>query len=213
MMKSPVSSAAPAIQSPASSAAPATALPMSSAASTMPSPASVAQSPKSAMVASHPSSAMCSPRTAPATARPPTAATPAAPAATLAPVLQPFFSGAAATGVAGGAEGSGSWLREGVGTASGEAEAAATSGTGTNIAAPTLAPEGTFTEMNCPFALGCGTWIVLPGDPAGTLMQMVGPDSTIGFAGCFHAYGGRISRTLPVRMFFCFMSLKSAWYC
>mmetsp|Transcript_18786 Transcript_18786/g.33014 ORF Transcript_18786/g.33014 Transcript_18786/m.33014 type:complete len:222 (+) Transcript_18786:224-889(+) len=220
MMKSPVSSAAPTIHSPASSAAPATALPTSSAASTMASPASVATSPSSAIVASHPSSAMCSPRTAPATARPPTATTPAAPAATLAPVLQPFFVGAA-TGVASGAEGSRggaegsrdgvegpeSWPREGVGTASGEAEAMR--GTGTNIAAPTLAPAGTFTEMKCPLAFGCGTWSILPGDPGGTFMQMVGPDSIIGFSGCLNLCGGRISRNLPVCAFICFISLKS----
>mmetsp|Transcript_61436 Transcript_61436/g.97424 ORF Transcript_61436/g.97424 Transcript_61436/m.97424 type:complete len:221 (-) Transcript_61436:158-820(-) len=211
MMKSPASSAAPAIHSPASSAAPATASPTSSAAPEIASPASAATSPSSAMVASQPSSAMCSPRTAPATARPPTATTPAVPAATFAPVLQPpFFFSSSVAGAAGvGAAGVGP---DGVGASGTGVGKSSSLGIGTNIAAPTLALAGTFTAIYWPFLAGCGTWMHVPGDPGGTLMQKVGPASTMGFSGCFHLYGARISRDLPVRMFFWLMLAKSTWY-
>ena len=173
------------------------------------SPASAATSPSSAMVASQPSSAMCSPSTAPATARPPTATTPAVPAATFAPVLQPpFFFSSSVAGVGGAGVGP-----DGVGASGTGVGKSSSFGIGTSMAAPTLAFSGTFTAMNWPFFAGWGTWMHVPGEPGGTLMQKVGPASTMGFAGCFHLYGARISRDFPLRIFFWLMVLKSTWYC
>merc|ERR1711907_179056 len=125
----------------------------------MASPASVRPSPIASTVVSTPCSEMCSPNMTPPTAKAPTPATaPAAavPAATLPPVLQPelFFSACTGEPVA---------------------VTAASAGTGTNIACPAFALRGTFTAMNAPFTPGCGTWIVVPGDPGGTLMTVVGP--------------------------------------
>merc|ERR1719263_2268735 len=71
---------------------------------------------------------------------------------------------------------------------------AASEGTGTNIACPTLALRGTLTAMYAPFTPGCGTWIVVPGDPGGTVMTVVGPAGTNGLEGAFQSRGARIWR-------------------
>mmetsp|Transcript_1932 Transcript_1932/g.4974 ORF Transcript_1932/g.4974 Transcript_1932/m.4974 type:complete len:219 (+) Transcript_1932:251-907(+) len=191
MMKSPAVSAAPPAQSAAASAP-----------SPMASPTPPAASPKSAIVASQPSSAMCSPSTAPATASPPTAATPPTPAATLAPVDHSLFFSAAGTGAAAGAAAG----------ANGGGASGPISGTGTSMACPTRAVAGTATWMKWPGADGCGTWIVVPGPPGGTVTQVVGPGAVIGVLGAVHRYGGRISRRLPVFLLTCSMFLKSTSY-
>merc|ERR1719162_2903479 len=113
----------------------------------MASPAVSSPSPAASTVASTPCSAMCSPSTTPPTAAPPTATAAAPVAATFAPVLQPPDFPSACT--------------------------AASVGTGTSIACPTLALAGTLTEMKAPFTPGCGTCMVLPGDPRGTLITVV----------------------------------------
>mmetsp|Transcript_36654 Transcript_36654/g.80031 ORF Transcript_36654/g.80031 Transcript_36654/m.80031 type:complete len:232 (-) Transcript_36654:416-1111(-) len=130
MMKSPVVSAASPTQSTAASAP-----------SAMPSPAVVATPPRSSKVASQPSSAMCSPSTTPATARPPTAPT----AATFAPVLQPAFFSCFAGVECAGANAAGI-----VGAEAANASSAIgfASGMGTSMVWPTLADDGTSTEMN-----------------------------------------------------------------
>mmetsp|Transcript_82455 Transcript_82455/g.233369 ORF Transcript_82455/g.233369 Transcript_82455/m.233369 type:complete len:230 (+) Transcript_82455:437-1126(+) len=214
MMKSPAVSAAPPIQSAAASAPPAMPSPTVSAAPAAHSPAPAAQSPRPSTVASQPSSTMCSPRLAPPTTSPPTATAPAVPAATLAPVLQPFFSflsfsglaaGAAAAATGGGADGSGPW-------SSAAPAHASSGGTGTIIAWPAFALAGTETLMNWRLSFGCGTWIVVPGAPTGTFTQVMGPGSMIGAEGGFHLCGGRMLRCLPDAAFSCTRFLKSTIY-
>merc|ERR1719238_1264767 len=158
------------MKSPTSSAASTTNSPASTANSPMASPASAKLSPMASMVPSTPCSAMDSPNTTPPTAKAPAPATAAVPAATLAPVLQPeLFWLAAAPEV----------------FASPVAVIAASAGTGTNIACPAFALRGTLTAMYAPFTPGCGTWMVVPGDPAGTVMTVVGPSRTNGLEGAF----------------------------
>merc|ERR1719382_374962 len=152
---------------------------------------------------------MCSPRMAPPTTSPPTATAPAVPAATLAPMLQPFFSFpgfAAAAAAGGGAEGSEpSWDTV-------PAHASSSGGTGTIIAWPAFALAGTETLMNWLLSFGCGTWIVVPGAPAGTFTQVMGPGSEIGAEGGFHLCGERMLRCLPDAAFCWTRFLKSTVY-
>merc|ERR1719436_653553 len=80
------------------------------------------------------------------------------------------------------------------------------------MAWPAFADAGTSTEMNESLDFGCGTCMVVPAAPSGTLMQVVGPLGTIGAAGGFHLWGARISRSFPDPVFFCVIALKSTWY-
>merc|ERR1719486_405990 len=165
----------------------------------MASPASASPSPAASTVASRPCSAMCVPRIAPPTAAPPTPRT----AATLPPVVHPpppDFGGTLAPPAAAEAPGA-----DGVASR----VASDSSGTGTSIACPGLAVAGTLTAMNFPDLPGYGTWITVPGAPAGTFTTVVFPFGTIGAEGAFHLLGGRMSRVLPVERLTCFTRLKS----
>merc|ERR1719387_594624 len=71
-----------------------------------------------------------------------------------------------------------------------------------------LASLGTSTWISWVLSLGCGTDIVVPLLPGGTLMHIVGPGLVTGAEGGFSLWGGRISRDFPVVAFFCVMPLK-----